>query len=181
MNRAPPPAFAATAQYTHTAHTYKRISLHQEFTNIKYMSRMNIVTPSHSNENDYQANRTDSVQLAPATTSSTTATMTSTTCNPYLDAIWLHGRTLTDTEWNELSIIKVSVCLACLLPVSSFTKNLVTYIFVSNSNWSLRLVYSFRFRIRPEQYRMSLQQLLHHHILNPPHKHHQNHMFVTLG
>lgn len=115
MNRAPPPAFAATAQYTHTAHTYKRISAPRVH---KYMSRMNIVTPSHSNENDYQANRTDSVQLAPATTSSTTATMTSTTCNPYLDAIWLHGRTLTDTEWNELSIIKVSVCLAFLLPVS---------------------------------------------------------------
>ena len=73
---------------------------------------MNVVTPSHSNEDDQSHHPgCDTVLLPPpplgVAVSTTTTTMTTTTNNHYFDAIWIHGRTLSDTEWNELSIIKV--------------------------------------------------------------------------
>ena len=63
---------------------------------------MNIVTPSHSN--DDPSNPYNSDLLLPPEAA---AAMTTTTNNYYFDSIWIHGRTLTDTEWNELSTIKV--------------------------------------------------------------------------
>jgi hypothetical protein len=69
---------------------------------------MPIVTPSHSNDNDYRSDGTTNTNTI-ATTIQTTRMMTVFN-NPYFDAIWCHGRTLTDAEWNDLSILNVCVC-----------------------------------------------------------------------
>ena len=67
---------------------------------------MNIVTPSHSND-DHTKPYDYSFLLPVRPEVTTEARMMTTTNNHYFDLIWIHGRTLTKTEWNELSIIKV--------------------------------------------------------------------------
>lgn len=84
-----------------TSHQDTHNCRHDLFTSI-----MNIVTPSHSND-DHSHPYSDCVSLPEQATAAVTMTTTTTTKNHYFDAIWIHGRTLTDTEWNELSILKV--------------------------------------------------------------------------
>jgi hypothetical protein len=68
---------------------------------------MNIVTPSHSREVD-GSSWVHRCRHGPISTTTTTANeSTNTTHNPYLDALWLEGRTLTTTDWGELLSEKV--------------------------------------------------------------------------